>query len=36
MIGAEMDYNDGEFEAGFTFRNPNETGRRGCGKSFKV
>ncbi|MCE9508200.1 MAG: iron-sulfur cluster assembly accessory protein [Alphaproteobacteria bacterium] len=36
LIGTEMDYNDGEFESGFTFRNPNETGRCGCGKSFKV
>src|SRR3989304_6782739 len=24
LIGTEMDYNDGEFESGFTFRNPNE------------
>jgi iron-sulfur cluster assembly protein len=36
LIGTEMDYNEGEFESGFTFRNPNETGRCGCGKSFKV
>lgn len=36
LIGTEMDYNDGEFESGFTFRNPNETGRCGCGKSFKT
>ncbi len=36
LIGTEMDYNDGEFESGFTFKNPNETGRCGCGKSFKT
>jgi iron-sulfur cluster assembly accessory protein len=36
LIGTEMDYAEGEFESGFTFRNPNETGRCGCGKSFKT
>ena len=36
LIGTEMDYKDGEFESGFTFKNPNETGRCGCGKSFKT
>ncbi len=36
LIGTEMDYKDGEYESGFTFRNPNETGRCGCGKSFKT
>jgi iron-sulfur cluster assembly accessory protein len=36
LIGTEMDYNDGQFESGFTFKNPNETGRCGCGKSFKT
>ena len=36
LIGTEMDYNEGEFESGFTFKNPNETGRCGCGKSFKT
>lgn len=36
LAGTEMDYNDGEFESGFTFKNPNETGRCGCGKSFKT
>ncbi len=36
LIGTEMDYADGQFESGFTFRNPNETGRCGCGKSFKT
>lgn len=36
LIGTEMDYADGEYESGFTFRNPNEAGRCGCGKSFKT
>lgn len=36
LIGTEMDYNQSDFEAGFTFKNPNETGRCGCGKSFKT
>jgi len=36
LIGTEMDYNEGEFESGFTFKNPNEKGHCGCGKSFKV
>jgi iron-sulfur cluster assembly protein len=36
LIGTEMDYNDGEYESGFIFKNPNETGRCGCGKSFKT
>ena len=36
LIGTEMDYADGQFESGFVFKNPNETGRCGCGKSFKT
>lgn len=36
LIGTEMDYNEGEFESGFVFKNPNEKGQCGCGKSFKV
>lgn len=36
LIGTEMDYADGQFESGFIFKNPNETGRCGCGKSFKT
>ena len=36
LIGSEMDYNASDFEAGFTFRNPNVTGSCGCGKSFKT
>ena len=36
LVGTEMDYNEGQFESGFTFKNPNEKGRCGCGKSFKT
>lgn len=36
LVGTEMDYNDGEFESGFVFKNPNEKGRCGCGKSFQA
>jgi iron-sulfur cluster assembly protein len=36
LVGTEMDYKDGEFESGFVFKNPNEAGRCGCGKSFKT
>lgn len=36
LVGTEMDYAEGQFESGFTFKNPNETGRCGCGKSFKT
>lgn len=36
LIGTEMDYEEGKFESGFKFRNPNEKGRCGCGESFHV
>lgn len=36
LIGSEMDYVDDKFQTGFTFRNPNEKGRCGCGESFHV
>lgn len=36
IIGSEMDYQTGDFESGFVFRNPNEKGRCGCGLSFHV
>jgi len=36
LVGTEMDYLQGEFESGFVFKNPNEAGRCGCGKSFKT
>ena len=36
VIGTEMDYVDTKLESGFTFKNPNEKGRCGCGESFHV
>ncbi len=36
IIGAEMDYVEDKLQSGFTFRNPNEKGRCGCGESFHV
>jgi iron-sulfur cluster assembly protein len=36
LIGTVMDYEVKTFEAGFTFTNPNEKGRCGCGESFHV
>ena len=34
LIGTVMDYEVKDLEAGFTFTNPNEKGRCGCGESF--
>ncbi len=36
LIGTTMDYQVKELEAGFTFVNPNEKGRCGCGESFHI
>ncbi|WP_284946932.1 HesB/IscA family protein [Acidisoma cladoniae] len=36
LIGTEMDYKVEQLTAGFTFINPNEKGRCGCGESFHV
>ncbi len=36
LIGTEMDYREEKLKSGFTFRNPNEKGRCGCGESFHV
>ncbi|HVJ55372.1 MAG TPA: iron-sulfur cluster assembly accessory protein [Aliidongia sp.] len=36
LIGTEMDYVEDKLQAGFTFKNPNEKGRCGCGESFHV
>jgi iron-sulfur cluster assembly protein len=36
LIGTTMDYEQKAFSAGFTFTNPNEKGRCGCGESFHV
>ena len=36
LLGTEMDYREDKLTSGFTFRNPNEKGRCGCGESFHV
>ncbi|MDX5931307.1 HesB/IscA family protein [Acidiphilium acidophilum] len=36
LIGTVMDYKSDKFTSGFTFENPNEKGRCGCGESFHV
>ena len=36
LIGTEMDYRVDKLSSGFTFTNPNEKGRCGCGESFHV
>jgi iron-sulfur cluster assembly protein len=36
LIGTVMDYEKKNLTSGFTFTNPNEKGRCGCGESFHV
>jgi iron-sulfur cluster assembly protein len=36
ILGVVMDFETNELESGFTFKNPNEKGRCGCGESFHV
>ena len=36
LIGSVMDYEVKSLTSGFTFSNPNEKGRCGCGESFHV
>ncbi len=36
LLGTEMNYVEEQFKAGFTFTNPNEKGKCGCGSSFNV
>jgi len=36
LIGSVMDYEVKDLVSGFTFSNPNEKGRCGCGESFHV
>ncbi len=36
LIGTTMDYEQTTLTSGFTFLNPNEKGRCGCGESFHV
>ena len=36
LLGTEMDYKKDNFSTSFTFNNPNDTERCGCGESFKI
>jgi iron-sulfur cluster assembly protein len=36
LVGTEMDFVQEKLGSNFIFRNPNETGRCGCGESFSV
>ena len=36
LIGTVMDYETQALSSGFTFTNPNEKGRCGCGESFHI
>jgi iron-sulfur cluster assembly protein len=36
IIGTQMDFVADQLQSGFTFVNPNEKGRCGCGESFHV
>jgi iron-sulfur cluster assembly protein len=36
LLGTTMDYEQKAMSAGFTFTNPNEKGRCGCGESFHI
>ncbi len=36
LLGTQMDFVEEKFKSGFTFVNPNEKGRCGCGESFHV
>ena len=35
LLGTEMDYKEEKFSSQFVFKNPNETERCGCGRSFR-
>lgn len=36
LLGSEMDYVEEKFKSGFTFNNPNEKSKCGCGESFSA
>lgn len=36
LVGSEMDYTEEMFKSGFSFSNPNEKSRCGCGESFSI
>lgn len=36
LIGSTIDWKEDKFKNGFTFENPNEVARCGCGESFNI
>ena len=36
IIGSTIDWKEDKFKRGFSFENPNETARCGCGESFSI
>jgi iron-sulfur cluster assembly protein len=36
LVGTQMDFQEDSLQTGFTFTNPNEKGRCGCGESFHI
>lgn len=36
LLGTVMDFEETDLKAGFTFRNPNQTGECGCGESVQL
>ncbi|WDR03427.1 iron-sulfur cluster assembly accessory protein [Devosia algicola] len=36
LLGTIMDYEESKMSAGFTFKNPNQTGACGCGESVQL
>lgn len=36
LFGMEIGYEETKMQSGFTFTNPNESGRCGCGESFSI
>ncbi|PPR24568.1 MAG: Iron-sulfur cluster insertion protein ErpA [Alphaproteobacteria bacterium MarineAlpha9_Bin4] len=36
LLGSTIDWKEEKFKQGFTFQNPNETARCGCGESFST
>ena len=36
ILGSTMDWKEDKFKSGFSFENPNESARCGCGESFSI
>ena len=36
LLGSEVDWNQDKLQSSFTFNNPNESARCGCGESFTI